>query len=71
MKTIKDFRKRLLILRKQMNMTQRTLAQEFRVSPGAIALWESGSRRVSGPITKLIEIYEQNVVSSGNCDGNL
>lgn len=37
------------------------MAREFRVTPGAIALWENGSRKVSGPISKLIEFYEANL----------
>lgn len=36
------------------------MAREFRVTPGAVALWENGDRKVSGPISKLIEFYETN-----------
>jgi len=54
-----DFPKRVKILRTALGLTQRQFAAEFRVSPGAVALWESGARTVSGPITKLIELYEQ------------
>ena len=48
---------RLKKLRMKLNMTQRLLAAEFYVSPGAIALWENGDRQIPGPVRKLIEIY--------------
>jgi predicted unusual protein kinase regulating ubiquinone biosynthesis (AarF/ABC1/UbiB family)/DNA-binding XRE family transcriptional regulator len=44
--------------RESLGLTQRQLAQEFQVTHGAIALWESGKRSVPGPILRLIEIYE-------------
>ena len=50
---------KLKLLRKRLEMTQRELASEFLVSPGAIALWENGDRKIPGPIRRLIEIYEQ------------
>lgn len=50
--------KRILKLRKKMGMSQRALAKEFNVSPGAVAHWENGLRKVSGPILRLLEIYE-------------
>lgn len=42
-----------------MGLTQRGLAEEFKVTPGAIAHWEKGVRRIPGPVERLIEIYEQ------------
>ena len=53
--------KRLKELRKVLGFSQRDLAKEFRVSPGAVAHWESGKREVPGPVIKLIEIYEENL----------
>ena len=29
------------------------------VSPGAVAHWEAGQRDISGPVEKLLEIFEQ------------
>ena len=49
---------RLHNLRKELGMSQREFAKEFRVSHGAVALWESGERNLSGPVSKLLEIYE-------------
>lgn len=51
--------KRLVELREIMGMTQRDLAREWYVSAGAIALWEKGERPISGPVLKLIEIYQK------------
>jgi transcriptional regulator with XRE-family HTH domain len=45
-------------LRLALDMSQRALAKEFRVAPGAIAQWETGDRTIPGPVLKLIEIYE-------------
>lgn len=53
--------KRLKRLREKMDMTQRALAKEFYVSPGAIALWENGERPIPGPVLKLIEIFENQI----------
>ena len=51
--------KRLVGLREKMGMTQRELAIEWNVSAGAVALWEKNERPISGPVLKLIEIYEK------------
>ena len=59
-RTTKSFAERLLQLRTSLGLTQRELASEFRVSPGAVALWESGDRNLSGPVTRLLELYESN-----------
>lgn len=49
---------RIKSLRKILGFSQRELAKEFRVSASAVAHWESGERHISGPVSKLIEIYE-------------
>jgi len=49
---------RLKRLREHLNFSQRDLAKEFKVAPGAIAFWESGARSISGPALKLLELYE-------------
>lgn len=51
-------RARVLRLRDALGMTQRELADEFGVAPAAVAQWESGQRRMSGPAMKLLELYE-------------
>lgn len=50
---------RIFKLRKALNLSQRGLAEEFYVSPGAVAHWESGEREIPGPVIKLIEIFEE------------
>src|SRR5690348_15601597 len=52
---------RLKKLREQLGFSQRELSKEFKVTPGAIALWESGKRPIPGPILLLIDIFEQEV----------
>ena len=49
---------RVKILRSALGLSQRKMAKEFGVSPSAVAHWESGDREISGPVLKLIEIYE-------------
>ncbi len=53
-----DWIKRIKKLREEYGWSQKDIAEEFRVTPGAVGLWEAGIRKMSGPITKLIEIYE-------------
>ncbi len=53
---------RLLRLRQKLGMTQRQMAVEFKSTPGAIALWETGDRTMAGPVIRLIEIYETGLV---------
>lgn len=50
---------RLKNLRKILQLSQRELAAEFKVTGAAIAQWESGKRPIPGPVLKLIEIYEE------------
>lgn len=56
--------KRLKALRQNLGLSQRQLAAEFKVSAGAIAQWESGSRPIPGPVIKLIEVYEETLGTS-------
>lgn len=58
--------KRIKELREKMNWSQRQMAKAFGVSPGAVAHWETGERKVSGPVKKLLEIFEE---SSGKING--
>lgn len=55
--------KRLILLRQNLGMTQRDLAQEFQVSAGTVAHWEMGTHKIPGPVLKLIDIYEQSLNS--------
>ena len=41
-----------------MNLSQRQLADEFYVSPAAIAHWKSGEREIQGTALRLLEIFE-------------
>lgn len=54
---------RLILLRQNLGLTQRELAKEFQVSAGTIAHWETGSHKIPGPVNKLIDLYEQSLVS--------
>jgi transcriptional regulator with XRE-family HTH domain len=54
--------KRLLRLRQKLGFTQRDMAVEFNSTPSAIALWETGDRTISGPVLRLIEVYESGQV---------
>ena len=53
------YAKRILTLRDKLGISQRELAKKFGVSPGAVAHWEAGQRDISGPVEKLLEIFEQ------------
>jgi predicted unusual protein kinase regulating ubiquinone biosynthesis (AarF/ABC1/UbiB family)/DNA-binding XRE family transcriptional regulator len=50
---------RLRRLRDTLGFTQREMAREFKVAHGAIAGWESGTRSLPGPVSKLLELYEE------------
>ena len=56
-----DWIQRLRDLRRLMGWSQRKLAKELRVTPGAVSQWESGSREIPGPVRRLVEVYEQNL----------
>ena len=56
-----DWIQRMRDLRRLMGWSQRRLARELRVSPGAVSQWESGQRPISGPVQRLIELYEQSL----------
>jgi transcriptional regulator with XRE-family HTH domain len=51
--------KQLRSMRVRLGMTQRDLAREFYVTPGAVAQWELGINPIPGPVKKLIELYER------------
>lgn len=55
---------RLIRLREKLGFSQREMAKEFGVTQGAIGLWERGERPITGPIMKLIEIYEGRLAKS-------
>lgn len=52
--------KRLYCLRKLLGFSQKECAAQFGVTPGTVALWELGARKIPGPAKRLIEIFEQN-----------
>jgi transcriptional regulator with XRE-family HTH domain len=54
---------RLTALREALKLTQREMADEFRVTHGAIGLWERGERTIPGPVLKLIDLYEEKLRS--------
>jgi predicted unusual protein kinase regulating ubiquinone biosynthesis (AarF/ABC1/UbiB family) len=52
---------RLAALRDVLGMSQRELADEFQVTSGAIAQWETGQRTIPGPVLQLIALYERDL----------
>lgn len=52
---------RLKKLREFLGYSQREMANEFKVTSGAIAHWEMGTRPIPGPVIKLMELYEQTI----------
>lgn len=50
---------RLIRLRRQLGLTQREMAQELGVTPGALAMWEVGKRPLPPTIERILEIYEE------------
>lgn len=50
---------RLIRLRRQLGLSQREMADELGVTPGALAMWESGKRGLPTTIEKIIGIYEE------------
>lgn len=53
------FPARLIAVRTALDFAQRDMAHALGVVHGAIGLWESGKRKIPGPVRKLIELYEQ------------
>ena len=58
--------KRLKKLREKLGLSQRELAKELGVTPGAVAHWESDERSLSGPVARLVELYEAGVIPLRN-----
>jgi len=50
---------RLFKLRKRNGWTQGELAEQFGVSIDTVVKWEMGTRNMSGPAVKLLEVYEE------------
>jgi len=57
---------RMKRLRQTLGLSQREMAREFKVSPGAIGSWEVGDREIPGPIMRLIEIFESELWPTGD-----
>jgi transcriptional regulator with XRE-family HTH domain len=51
--------RRMRRVRDALRLSQREMAKEFKVAHGAIAGWESGTRTLPGPVSKLLELYEE------------
>ena len=49
---------RVRALRTKKQWSQKQMAENFGLTPGAIAHWELGSKYPSGPALKLLELYE-------------
>jgi transcriptional regulator with XRE-family HTH domain len=56
---------RIRALRTALRLTQRELADEWGLSPAAVARWETGDNPVPGPVRKLLEIYEGELAAPG------
>jgi predicted unusual protein kinase regulating ubiquinone biosynthesis (AarF/ABC1/UbiB family) len=56
--------RRLFELRKALGLSQREMAEEFQVAGGAIAQWESGARTLPGPVLRLIDLYEAELIEA-------
>lgn len=56
---------RLKKIRTVLQLSQRELAAEFKVTGSAIAQWETGKRPIPGPVLKLIDIYEESLQEPG------
>lgn len=55
--------KRLFALRKKHGWTQKELAEKFGVTSDTVVKWEMGTRNMSGPALKLLEILEKGKVN--------
>jgi predicted unusual protein kinase regulating ubiquinone biosynthesis (AarF/ABC1/UbiB family) len=55
----KDAVLQLKRLRSVLNLSQREIAEEFKVGHAAVSAWESGSRSIPGPVIKLMDIYQK------------
>lgn len=54
-----DLVARIKALKEKRGWTQKTMAEAFGLTPGAIAHWETGLKHPSGAALKLLEIYER------------
>jgi predicted unusual protein kinase regulating ubiquinone biosynthesis (AarF/ABC1/UbiB family)/DNA-binding transcriptional regulator YiaG len=63
--------RRLHRVREVLGLSQREMAKEFKVAHGAIAGWESGTRTLPGPVSKLLELYEEELGLSENDDDGI
>jgi predicted unusual protein kinase regulating ubiquinone biosynthesis (AarF/ABC1/UbiB family)/DNA-binding XRE family transcriptional regulator len=54
---------RLVRLRKILGLSQQELANEFKVTYGAVGSWESGAQEISVAALRLLEIYEESYKS--------
>ena len=59
---------RLIKLREALGFSQREMAKEFGVTQGAIGLWERSERPITGPILKLMDIYETRLAKEESKD---
>lgn len=64
------YSKRIKNLRLALSVTQREIADMFGVSPGAVAHWEADDRQLSGPVLKLLEIFEKRLQNIGKKSKN-
>ena len=65
---------RLTQLRTTAGLSQRDIADVFRVTKGAIAQWETSERTIPGPVLALIDIYEEHLwprAASDVCEGGI
>jgi len=53
---------RLRSLRAALGVTQDSLARALGVTPTAVAHWEAGHRRPSGPARRLLTLLEQGAI---------
>lgn len=54
-----DYANRIKKLRLALGLSQRELAEKFKVRHTAISQWESGARKLSGPVVVLLEMLEK------------
>lgn len=55
---------RIKALRQRYGETQQEFALRFRVSLGAVRIWEQGQKQPSGPITVILDLLEEQLRES-------